>query len=216
MIPGVRVMDTRGIDLAELDASFLENGRVRCLPAASFRAIGTERFFVWCARRALYALPTLELVEWLRGFGAGHRILEIGAGNGELGRHVGDVVQTDSFQQQRTPAFYLAQGHAPTSPHAIDVVKLEAREAVRRYRPDVVIASWVTELGNTPGLNSSEGVDEEAILDTGCTYVLIGNVGVHGRKRIMARPHSTLDVSWIVSRSLKPELNRIWIWGPHR
>ena len=33
------------------------------------------------------------------------------------------------------------------------------------------------------------GIKENEILATGCDYILIGNVAVHGRKKILAQPH---------------------------
>jgi hypothetical protein len=84
--------------LKRLDEAWLDSdGRVRALPAAAFDVDPYDRF-VWCAARARYGLPTVELVERLREMIGGRRALEVGAGQGDLGRLLG-IPMTDSAQQ---------------------------------------------------------------------------------------------------------------------
>ncbi|HEY3283412.1 MAG TPA: hypothetical protein VGN26_14180 [Armatimonadota bacterium] len=50
----------------------------------------------------MYQFPTRELVLWLQELIRGRRAIEIGAGNGWLGWHLG-IPMTDSYQQSEHP-----------------------------------------------------------------------------------------------------------------
>lgn len=176
---------------------------------------------LYCLRRGLYQFPTSELIEWLRHVIGGRSAIEIGAGNGAIGRALG-IPRTDSYVQT-TPAMrmvYAMQGQTITDPPA-DVERLEASEAVAKYQPEVVIGCWVTQRydesrGDRPGEAQAlvGGIDEEWILDQPCVrkYVMVGNVASHGRKRIMSRPHGITRAPRIVSRAHNQSLNRMWTW----
>ena len=47
----------------------------------------------------------------------------------------------------------------------------------------------------------------------GCTYILIGNVNVHGRKKIRAQPHREFALPFLRGRAIRPHLNRVWVWN---
>ena len=215
------------VDLAPLDAELLDDsGRMRLLPAARLLALGADPLAAWANRRARYGLVTEELIRFLRTdvldgrhASAPAEALEIGAGMGDLGRHLG-VHMTDSASQT-TPEMrlYYAELGQPVIDPPPDVERLDAIAAVTRYRPRVVIASWCTQLyrdGDTPrGIGSSiVGIDEEWILDRDGVeaYVHIGNVSPHGTKRINVREHTTLRARWIVSRAFDQDKNLIQIW----
>ena len=141
-------------------------------------------------RQGIYQLPTWELIDWLKEAIGRRMAIEICAGRSCLGRPLG-IPMSDSYlhlhpDMQR---MYQMLKQTPTQPPD-DVERLTANEAVRKYKPQVVIGAWVTQLG-TEGLDQTNpcGTDEEAILDTGCIYIHIGNVGAHGKKRILNRPH---------------------------
>ena len=54
--------------------------------------------------------------------------------------------------------------------------------------------------------------DEDEILDTGVTYVFIGNEDIHGGRLIMNKPHKTSHFNWLVSRGYYPKQNYICVW----
>jgi hypothetical protein len=97
------------------------------------------------------------------------------------------------------------------------VQNLDALEAVAQYKPDIVIASWVTEWIDPyqpppeQGGNAW-GVKEDEILVAGCAYILIGNQAVHGHKKIMAAPHEEFALPFLRSRASAPQLDRVWVW----
>jgi hypothetical protein len=92
-------------------------------------------------------------------------------------------------------------------------------EAIKKYRPKVVVAAWVTQLyqdGDTPKKigSSIHGVDEAWVLDNVETYIFVGNEHVHKDKRILSRPYREIrNPHYVVSRAFDQTQNVIWIWG---
>lgn len=164
-----------------------------------------------------YGLPTTELVDWLREVIGGRSAIEIGSGCGDLAWHL-NIMPTDSkiMEQQDVLLYYKAFGQFVT-PYPEWVTRLEALDAIATYKPEVVVASWVTQLvteADPLGSGSMYGVDEQALLRTGVTYVFIGNEKIHKKKRIMAESHETYGLPFLRSKAERPELNRVWIWNP--
>lgn len=198
------------------------NGFVRPLPADFLREIHHQDLRAWCNRRARYGLPTRELVEWLIVEIGGRPAIEIGAGMGDLGRLLGNVKMTDSYGQADDPekrALIRAMGQPPTEPPP-EVEKLEAVQAVQKYRPEVVIGSWVSQCprsGEDPNVirSTPDGVDEERIWKMPCVkkYIHIGNDNIHGDKRLLHKPHEKLYFPWLFSRQKEPEKNVIYKWS---
>ena len=107
----------------------------------------------------LYLLPTRAWVSALarevRALGA-KRVLEVAAGDGFLSRALAaaapdlDVVASDSHawadpRARMSPAERRAHhgAHVPGIRAGANVLRLEARAAIRRVKPDVVLAAWL-------------------------------------------------------------------------
>lgn len=195
---------------------FDELNRLKPVPSGVLAQIPPEDLMYWCNTNGVYGLATDELVAWLTGRIAGRKAIEIGAGNGVFGRALG-IKMTDSFIQEREDIklYYSLRGQERVF-YGFDVQPLEACAAVKRHKPKVVIASWVTEVYKN-GKGFAEGVDESKILSMVDEYILIGNLNVHGNKRIVTNPPKgfKLDVyqfPWIYSRATQPERNVIMSW----
>ncbi len=198
-----------------LDAN---SGQLRLLPAKAYDAIPCDALRLWCHRYARYGLPTSELVGWLQERIAGRRAIEIGAGTGDLACHLG-IPATDN-RMQEWPEIRLHYGliGQPVIEYPAFVQTLDAVDAVRRHQPAVVVASWVTQwidpaLPPPAAGGNIYGVKEDEILATGCEYILIGNIGLHGGKKIRVLPHQELTLPFLRSRAICPELDRVWIWN---
>jgi len=93
-----------------------------------------------------------------------------------------------------------------------DVEKISANAAVKKYKPKVVIGSWVTQksMGGKPGC--MYGLDEFAILRQSKAYVVFGSMCNHtGRnKDINTEPHRTVQEPWMWSRA---QDSALFIWG---
>ena len=210
--------------LAELDKVFLEaDGRMRVLPAAEVRRAfrnDLERFD-WCAKRAIYALVTTELVDWVRDWIGPDRLsatIEVGTGRTPLGSALG-VVQTDNYMQTDADirAYYMALGQAAVEPLP-GVLKMDAWAAVQEYRPRAVVATWVTRFGagqtGIPGVYV--GVDYGRVAKAVETFVMVGNEQLHGPMIAQngAPPPKVYRFPWLLSRSLEHNhRNAIFVWG---
>jgi hypothetical protein len=106
----------------------------------------------------LYLLPTRE---WIAALGAtcarlGRRVLEVGAGDGFVASCLREaqprleVIATDSGAWERPRArMTVSEARSAVGRAALglklgpDVLRMDAVAAVRRYRPDVVLAIWL-------------------------------------------------------------------------
>ena len=135
-----------------------------------------------CPSGPLYFLPTRE---WIAALGAecarlGGRVLEVGAGDGFVSRCLRgvrpelEVISTDSGAWERPRARMTAREarsrlarRARGLTLGAGVVRLDAVSAVRRFRPDIVLAIWLP-----PGSLLSR------LITAPCRYVL--EVGAAG------------------------------------
>lgn len=127
---------------------------------------------------------------------AGRRAIEIGAGNGALAQALG-IAATDSRLQEEPDiaAYYRAIGQPPVR-YGAQVEKLDAVAASAKYRPQVVIGSWITHLADPapPEKGGSAcGVDEEQVVASRDEYICIGNAQVHRHKPIWNLPHDKVS-----------------------
>lgn len=153
----------------------------------------------------MYLLPTIELVERLKRAIDGRRAIEIGSGNGVLAEALG-IQGTDNFMQEmpKYKALYAAQGQ-PTIKYGKNVENLDALAAIKKYKPEVVVAAWVTHRFSflRPQAGGNEiGVDEEKVIDSGAEYVFVGNKSVHSGKKIWERKYQYIEYpDYIFSRA---------------
>ena len=160
--------------------------------------------------RARYQLVTRELVEWLRLRIGDRRAIEIGAGMGDLGFHLG-IPMTDLGVQAEDPGYWRSLGQAPTEPPD-DVERLEAEAAIARFKPAVVVGAWITETHHAGGY-AGFGVEEARIVRSVPQYIHVGNLAVHGSKRILRMKHRVYRPAGLVSRGFEPEKNAVHVWG---
>jgi hypothetical protein len=186
------------------------------MPAAFYHQTSMLERAVFGTRHGLYGLPTEELVTWLKTVTGDRTAIEIGAGHGALAAAIG-IPATDNRQQEEPAVVaYYAAIRQPAIQYGLDVEKLTAAEAVTKYRPQVVIASWVThkyrEDRHDAGGNMF-GVVEEDIIDACETYIFIGNRKVHALKSIWTRPHRVIEPDWLFSRASNGSPDFIATWG---
>jgi hypothetical protein len=205
-------------DVAALDAECFRDGLLRVPPASFYARFDQNALSAWCVVRGLYLLPTLELVSLLRTMIGEDRAIEVAAGNGALGRALGIPV-TDSRQHEQPDVarFYAQVGQAVT-PYAPDVERLTAIEAVDKYRPQVVLGSWITHRfderypqrgGNPDGVDCVELYGRAFVQ----TIILIGHERVNRYQPLLQQPHTTLrPPGMLFARPLDAGLNVIWVW----
>ena len=116
-----------------------DNNLLKLLDAKAYDAISPDALRLWCNRYARYGLPTIELIEWLRKRIAGRDAIEIGSGTGDLAHHLG-IPATDNRMQEwpEIKSNYEMMGQ-PVIKYPDFVQKLDALDAVKQYKPDIVI-----------------------------------------------------------------------------
>ncbi|QRF60983.1 hypothetical protein [Variovorax sp. UC122_21] len=202
---------TRDLAHLLLDAE----GRLLVRDARELAQTTAEERLLFGVRHGIYGLPTVELLEFLRARLAGRSAIEIGAGHGVLAQALA-IPATDNRQQEEPAirAYYESIGQ-PTIRYGNHVEKLDAERAVAKYRPQVVIACWVThrfEASEPQRGGSTTGVDEASILRNCEEYIFIGNEKVHQHKPILSLPHERLTPPWLYSRALNGSPDFIAIW----
>jgi hypothetical protein len=183
---------------------------------------------LWCHHNARYGLPTKELVEWLREYIGGREAIEIGSGAGDLAYHLGIKATDNKMQDDPTKTllgptgqmvsvkeFYQMTGQ-PTIKYPDWVEKIEALDAVDKYKPQVVVAQWVTHWIDPnkpvpPGGGNVFGIKEDELLAKGVTYIMIGNRKIHGGKPILKLPHKEYQFSFLRSRRNDSD-DVVYIW----
>jgi hypothetical protein len=201
--------------LPNLDVRFLDeqlllpDGAPRVLPARMFAEIPWVQLRIWLHKQALYGVVTKELVKYLMTLIGDRTAIEIGSGTGVLGKALGIPITDSRVQERPDVAFlYKLQGQ-PTIRYGASVEKLEALEAVEKYRPQVVVGSWLTQFSDGSRMGSMYGVDEEALLEQVELYIMFGSIRNHGAKAICGRPHQVIQEPWMWSRA---EDSALFVW----
>jgi hypothetical protein len=212
----------RGRLLPSIDAELMdgvllnEDKRTRLFSSNQILAMGIDYIQAWMVARARYQFVTTELVDWLKARIGTRSVIEVGAGMGDLGYHLG-IRMTDSCIQTQMKAEYTVQmealRQAPTVPPA-DVECIDAEAAVAKYKPEVVVASWITQKHHAGDPDGFEfGPEEIRIVRQVQQYIVVGNSGPHSSKRIRRLKHREFKFPWLVSRGVDQQKNVIYVWG---
>lgn len=86
-------------DLTELNKLLMRDGKLNVLPYDEIKKIPRNDLLYFMAEHGVHTLPTVELIEWLRSEIGIHSAIEIGAGNGAIGRKL-SIPITDSRIQE--------------------------------------------------------------------------------------------------------------------
>lgn len=191
----------------------LENGKLKLFPSQKYRQLKWEDFRFFCHQYARYGIPTTELVDFIKEKIDGRSAIEIGSGAGDLGFHLG-IPMTDSKIQENPDLIKIYKAAMqPVIKYPSDVEKIDSLDAVIKYKPKVVVASWITSYSpveTTFGSNPN-AIKEDKILELIETFIIVGNLDIHWDKPILRNPHIEIYAPWIISRAKNPEKNRIFI-----
>jgi hypothetical protein len=196
-----------------------DRGRIQVLPAKYWASTTLHERVLFGHRQGIYGFPTTELVNWLEEQIGQQSAIEIGAGHGVLAEALG-IPGTDSMQQ-RQPKYaliYLAAGQ-PAANYGSNVIEMHASRAVRRYKPDVVIGSWVThkwDARRPDAGGNEEGIDLADILRNCKKLILIGNTSVHAMNGLWDRDVELLTPDWLYSRAHSSAPNFVATWKGSR
>lgn len=156
----------------------------------------------------LYTAPTIELVNWLKTQIDGYNeqyypdAIEIASGTGWLGKAL-EIPCTDSRLQERQDIkkLYYETGQY-TINYPAHVIKLDAVNAVKKYQPEFVIASYATSKYGLGGKNYGNmyGIDNLWIANNCHKYFFIGNLVTHAKDPLLKRKHEELSFPWLITR----------------
>lgn len=204
------------IDVTPLEEIMISsNGNIIPASFSSIEKFPQEALSVFCHKHALYQLPTTELIDFIKSEIGSTSAIEIGSGNGCIGRSLG-IPMTDNKMQLRPQIkmIYEMQGQ-PIIKYGADVEELDAIKAVEKYYPQTVVACWVTHLFKEGmSMGNMYGIEEEQLFENGVSkYIHIGNEATHSQKPILEKYQvKKLKFPWLLSRSMKREQNVIYIF----
>lgn len=202
------------VDFSTLENKVFVKGEFIPPSAETLKQFTNEQIALLCHKHGMYNFPTTEQLEWLRANLDLENTIEIGAGNGHLAKLLG-IKATDSMQQKEPEiaAYYKMIGQ-PIIPYGANVGHISALAAIEKYKPKHVLGCWVTQLWKSDEDIDANyaGIDEEHLLEMVQKYVVIGATHIHGRKRILSKPHTEYKFDWLYSRTPEKENNRIYEW----
>lgn len=198
------------------------NGTLRVMLKDFYAQFEQDSLAAFCVEMGCYSLPTFELLDLVNAkiieASPSRNAIEIGSGNGIIGEALG-IPCTDNWMQDH-PAIkaHYEMLKQPTVPYRAHVERLDALSAVDRYRPEVVVASWVTHIYDPTQHQrggNAVGVDERMLLNRIKRYVFIGNLDTHKHKPILDRKHEVIQGDFLFSRSMATDKNALIIWDTY-
>ena len=207
------IVDTN-VSTERIRATVMDRREMKILPASVWDSFSWSEVRMLLHQTGTYVVPTEELIDYLDKLIGEESAIEICAGNGFIGRELGIPV-TDSYQQQddkESVLFYKLAGQ-PTIKYPKDVIKLEANKAVDRFRPHTVLACYATHKWRYDTMSGNDkGVDFRKLIRKIKRLILVGNTEIHKDNPLMEIPHEEIILPGLITRSARPETNRIFIW----
>ena len=204
-------IDTGAVREAVLDG----DGRIKELPAAEWLQFQWEELRMFMHEYPVYVLPTTELLDVLEDLTEGMKTIEIGAGTGSIGRHLG-IKMTDSYLQKDNAVvkkLYQLSGQ-PVIHYPSDVIKADALTAYRRFKPECILGCYVTHRWREGMQNGNMyGVDFERLVPLVKRLILVGNKHIHWENPIMSLRHREIDLHGaLITRNEDRTADRIYVW----
>ena len=207
------IVDTN-VSTERIRATVMDRREMKILPASVWESFSWSEVRMLLHQTGTYVVPTEELIDYLDKLIGEESAIEICAGNGFIGRELGIPV-TDSYQQQddkESVLFYKLAGQ-PTIKYPKDVIKLEANKAVDRFHPHTVLACYATHKWRYDTMSDNDkGVDFRKLIRKIKRLILVGNTEIHKDNPLMEIPHEEIILPGLITRSARPETNRIFIW----
>lgn len=101
------------------------------------------------------------------------------------------------MQERPEIKMYYLMGGQPVIQYPSDVEKLDAEQAINKYKPDTVIGCFIThKFDYSTNSGNAFGVQEEFIIKNVRRYINVGNLETHRLKP---------------TRSVDQSKNRIWV-----
>lgn len=200
-------------DISEIELlTEISSGIVKPLPAAVVAKFSWEKLRLFMHKYGLYTMPTVELIDYLSGLIRGKRAIEIGAGMGVIGRSLGIPITDNKMQNWPQIKAHYDLFRQPTIQYPDDVEELDAMDAVKKYKPDIVLGSYITHKWR-PGMQvgNQYGVDTLELIRRAPEYYMIGNLETHRHDPAMQYLDGTERHDFLYTRGSK-ETSVIFRW----
>ena len=214
----IDITDVRMNRVQEVVQLISDGSNIKSIPYKNIKDLSRSELNLIFQSQALYTFPTTELIDWLSDqideYTEGYEpAIEICAGTGWIGREL-EIPCTDNKMQElpEVLAAYQAQNVVPI--HYPDwVEKLTAVEAIKKYHPEYVIASFATHKygEGTKKSGNAYGVDTRWVIQNCHKYILIGNDAIHKDDPLMKRKHEEYQFPWLITRG-NSMLSKIYVW----
>ena len=206
----MHIQSIKQIDLTQMNQEILLDGKIIIHPYSFYEKYSDNDIKYFMHQHGIYVLPTQELIDYLKTMIVGNAI-EIGAGNGSIGRNLGIPITDSRMQEWEEVKILYALSGQPVIIYPDDIETLNAEEAIAKYKPDTIIGAFITHKFN--GIDGNAfGVVEEDLLNVTKRYINIGNKITHKSKPILNRPHEEYYFDWIITRGNLKKENRIFIF----
>ncbi len=128
--------------IKELEEMLLsEDGTLKSVPCKKLHNVPEIAIAAFCTKHGRYQLITDELLQLIRPLIEGKKAIEIGAGAGDLAHHLG-IKATDNYEGDNKTANVNGNEIKQTAiPFSSNVENINYKNAIHKYRPDVVIAA---------------------------------------------------------------------------
>ena len=198
-------------NISDLKSQVIVDGKIVIHSSEFYHRVGLNKTLLLMLEAGIYVLPTTELIQWLKDNIVGTAI-EIGCGNGAIGRALGIPFSDSKMQQRPDIAMIYAMMGQPPIIYPDDVETLEASDAIHKYQPNTVIGGFITMRwdGHT---GNPYGVDTLGIVQSGIKYMMIGNTITHKDNPEMKLPHIEHSFDWLIARVANQGANRIFVWN---
>lgn len=212
---GVSLLVVEPERLAALEAQVIDaSGRQRVVPAAIYAQYDAPTISALCVKRGIYGLITTELVDFIRDQINHRTAIEIGSGDGVLADALG-IIGTDSHQMER-PEIRRAyeEMRQPVTKYGPRVRRIDGEAAVKKYRPQVIVASWLTHKWKQEDdiLGGNMYAPDELVLLASCELLIFyGNSSAHKNNRLLLRHHVHVENEWMYSRAWRGK-NFLGVW----
>lgn len=170
--------------ITDLEAKLLdEKGNLKLLKAEDYSKITFDEFRFFAHKYGIYQFPTVELIDYLQKLiGEDNNCIEIGAGTGSVGRFL-DIIMTDSYQQNMPEYKRLYNElNQPTINYPKDVRKFSYKDAIKFFRPKIVLGCWITRRYDNKipeyGGNMA-GIEFDWIIRNVKKFIFVGNTTIH-------------------------------------
>lgn len=217
MLPNIKIISK--VDTFEIERLLIKEGKLQPVSFNVLNKFTQTEISNFCALNGIYQIFTTELIEWLRNEIGDNVAIEIGAGNGCLGRAL-SIPMYDNFMQTwaEIKGYYQMLGQK-TVAYGNDVINADANDIIKNKRPEIVVAAWVTQKWQPhykEGVHEGNmfGVDETKFKTRIRKYIHIGNENTHGAKEILGLyPHKAFHFPWLISRSMARDKNVIYVFN---